>query len=48
MPRHHARRLLVVALAMGALTEVLFDGPALGLNLLILVGAALAAAWRFR
>lgn len=48
MERHHARRLLVMALAIGILTEVLFRGPALGLNLVLLVGASLAAAWRFR
>lgn len=48
MDRRHARRLLIVALAIGALTNVLFDGPALGLNVLILVAVSLAAAWRFR
>ncbi len=48
MERHHARRILLVALAIGALTEVFLDGPALGLNLVILVAASLAAAWRFR
>jgi hypothetical protein len=48
MDRHRARRLLVVALAVGILAEVLFRGPALGLNLVVLTGVALAAAWRFR
>ena len=48
MDRRHARRLLIVALAIGALTNVLFDEPALGLNVLILVAVSLAAAWRFR
>lgn len=48
MERHHARRILLAALAIGALTEVLLDGPALGLNLVLLVAVSLAAAWRFR
>lgn len=48
MDRQHARRILLAALAIGALTEVLLDGPALGLNLVVLVAVSLAAAWRFR
>ena len=48
MHRRRSRHVLVVALAIGVLTEILLDGPALGLNFGLLVAVSLAAAWRFR
>lgn len=43
-----ARRLLAIAFALGLLAELILDGPAYGLNILILVGAILAAGWLMR
>jgi hypothetical protein len=48
MDRSHARRILLVALAIGLLAELAIDGPAFGLNLPILTAATLAAAWFLR
>ena len=43
-----ARRLIVVALTLGLLAELILDGPAYGVNIVILVGAILAAGWLLR
>lgn len=48
MDRSLARRLLVAAIALGLLAEVVLDGPAFGINILILVVATLAAGWLVR
>ena len=48
MDRSIARRLLAVAFALGVLADLLLDGPALGLNVLMLVGAILGAGWLLR
>ena len=48
MDRPLARRLLLVALPIGVLADVLLDGPALGVNVVVLVAALLAAGWWFR
>ncbi|MEO8570181.1 MAG: DUF4173 domain-containing protein [Chloroflexota bacterium] len=48
MDRSAARRLLAIALALGLLTDVLLDGPAPGLNVLIAVSAILLAGWLLR
>lgn len=48
MARHRARRLLLVALAVGVLTDVLLHGSAFGLNIPILIATVLVAGWRFR
>lgn len=46
--RPMARRLLAVALAIGVFVEVVLDGPALGINVLLATAAMLAAAWLVR
>ena len=43
-----ARRLLAGGLAIGLLADVALDGPALGLNVPLLVAAILGAGWSFR
>ena len=48
MDRSTARRVLAAGLALGVLAEILFDGPALGLNVPIAVAALLAAGWLVR
>ncbi len=48
MDRSTARRLLLVALLIGILADLLFDGPAYGINVVVLVGACLAAGWYVR
>jgi uncharacterized protein DUF4153 len=48
MDRPVARRLLVAAIVLGSLAEVVLDGPAFGINIAILVVAALAAGWMLR
>ena len=48
MHRSLARRILFAALAIGFLADVALDGPAIGLNALILTGAVLAGAWVVR
>lgn len=48
MDRTRARRLLLVALALGIAADVLLDGPALGINVPILVVATLVAGWLLR
>ena len=48
MDRPVARRLLAGGLLLGLLAEVVLDGPAFGLNIVILVVAALAAGWLLR
>jgi len=48
MDRPLARRILLAALAIGLLAEVSIDGPAIGVNALILAAATLVAAWLLR
>jgi hypothetical protein len=48
MDRSLARRILLAALAIGLLAELAIDGPAFGLNVPILMAAALAGAWFLR
>jgi hypothetical protein len=48
LDRSIARRLLVAGLALGLLAEVLLDGPALGVNFVLLVVATLGAGWLLR
>lgn len=48
MDRPRARRLLLLALILGVAADVLLDGPALGINVPILVVATLAAGWLLR
>ena len=48
MDRSLARRILLVALAIGLLAELAMDGPAIGLNAPILTAATLTAAWLLR
>ncbi len=48
MDRPTARRLLLVALLIGILADILFDGPAYGINVVLLVGACLAGGWFVR
>ncbi|HYH93022.1 MAG TPA: DUF4153 domain-containing protein [Candidatus Saccharimonadales bacterium] len=48
MPRTTARRLALAALALGIVADLLFDGPALGLNVPIFVAAILGVAWVLR
>jgi hypothetical protein len=43
-----ARRLLVAAVGLGSLAEIVLDGPAFGINIVILVVATLAAGWLLR
>lgn len=46
--RTHARRLLLIAIAIGVLGEILLDGSAAGINVLLMTGAVLTAAWLVR
>ena len=46
--RSTARRLLVIALAIGVLGEIVLDGSAAGLNVALMTAAVLAAAWSVR
>jgi len=46
--RHGARRLLLVAVAIGIAAEVLLYGPALGINVPLIVAAVLGAGWVLR
>jgi Domain of unknown function (DUF4153) len=48
LDRPIARRLLSAALVIGVLGEFLLDGPAYGLNVVVMVGATLAAGWLLR
>lgn len=48
MDRSIARRLLVGGLALGLLAELVLDGPAFGLNVVILVAAILGTGWLLR
>ena len=48
MDRSAARLVLAAALVLGVGAEVLFDGPAFGINVLVAVGALLAAGWLVR
>ncbi len=48
MDRSVARRVLGVALLLGVLADVLFDGPRLGVNVPVAVGALLVASWLLR
>lgn len=48
MDRPLARRILLIALAIGVVAEIAIDGPAAGLNVPLLVGLTLAAAWLVR
>ncbi len=48
MDRSVARRLLAAGLLIGVLAEVVLDGPAYGLNVLIVVAALLGTGWILR
>src|SRR4029079_17706687 len=48
LDRSVARRLLAAGLLVGVLAEVVLDGPAYGVNVLIIVAALLGAGWLFR
>ena len=48
MDRLAARRLLAIAFAIGVLADLLFEGTAIGINVVVLVAAVLAAAWFVR
>ena len=48
MDRSVARRLLAAGLLIGVLAEVVLDGPAYGLNILMVVTALLGAGWLLR
>ena len=48
MERLLARRVLAAGLLLGLLAEIVLDGPALGLNIPLVVIALLAAAWLLR
>jgi hypothetical protein len=48
MERLLARRVLAAGLLLGLLAEIVLDGPALGLNVPLMVSASLAAAWLLR
>ena len=43
-----ARRVLATGLALGLLTELVLDGPAYGLNVVVVVAATLGAGWLLR
>jgi len=43
-----ARRLLAGGLAVGLLAEFVLDGPALGLNVMLVVAATLSLGWALR
>jgi hypothetical protein len=48
LDRSVARRLLAAGLLIGVLAEVVLDGPAYGLNVLLVVAALLGAGWLLR
>ena len=48
MDRALARRLLAGALGLGLLAELLLDGPAFGINVVLLTAATLAVGWLLR
>ena len=48
LDRSIARRLLAAALGLGLLAEVVLDGSAFGLNMVLLVAATLVAGWLLR
>ena len=48
MDRSIARRLLAAALGLGLLAEVVLDGSAFGVNIVLLVAVTLLAAWLVR
>lgn len=48
MDRSAARRVLAAALVLGVGAEILFNGPAFGINVLVAVAALLAAGWLVR
>ncbi len=48
MDRSIAQRLLATGLALGVLAELLLDGPAYGVNVVILVAVLLGAGWLLR
>lgn len=48
LDRPAARRILILAIVIGVLTEVALDGPAYGVNIPITLGVVLAAAWFVR
>jgi hypothetical protein len=48
MDRLAARRVLAAALLLGVMAEILFDGPAFGINVPVAVVALLAAGWLVR
>jgi len=48
LDRSVARRLLAAGLLVGVLAEVVLDGPAYGVNVLIIVAALLGAGWLLR
>jgi len=48
MDRSAARRVLALAILLGMTAEILFDGPAFGINVPIGVAALLAAGWLVR
>jgi hypothetical protein len=48
MDRSAARRVLAAALALGVLADILFDGPAFGINVPLAVVALLGAGWLVR
>jgi hypothetical protein len=48
LDRRIARRLLSAALVIGVLGELVLDGPAYGLNIVLMVGATLGAGWLLR
>jgi hypothetical protein len=48
MDRTAARRVCAIALALGLGAEILFDGPAFGINVLVAVAALLASGWLVR
>lgn len=48
MDRPLARRILLIALAIGVVAEVAIDGPAAGINVALLTGLVLVGAWLVR
>jgi hypothetical protein len=48
MDRSAARRVLAAALVLGVSAEILFNGPAFGINVLVAVAALLGAGWLVR
>ena len=48
MDRTQARRLLAVALLIGIVAELLLRGPAVGINVPLVVALVIGAAWLLR